>query len=90
MISMSYHTPSPRPPQYPTLSTAKVGLLFRTEVIPFLQHYKVLSVIALRAVTQLQYSSKHKLMGVYPCPDEEREALLCQQFNPVILSHFIG
>lgn len=55
---MSYHTACPRPPQYSTLSAAKVGLLFRAEVIPFVQHYEVLTVIALKAVTQLQYPSK--------------------------------
>lgn len=65
------HTKTPCSPQYPTLSSAKVGLLLRAEVIPFFQHYEVL-LLHWRLLQSFNILPKHKLMRVYPWPDKER------------------
>lgn len=89
-ITQSRHMSTlPIPPApCPTLSAAKVGatVLSTTD-----SHSSSAVKFCPWSLFQLQYpSTKHKLMRLYPWPDKEREALLCQQFNPVMLSHFIG
>lgn len=58
-----------------------MGLLFRAEVIPFLKHDEVRSVIARKAVTRLNIFPKHNLTRLNPWANKESDASLCRQFN---------
>lgn len=79
------HTvPPPSSISYTLLSYAKVGLLFRAKVIPFLCALWSCVCYCTEGCNTASISLKF-------IPDPIKiESLFCQQFNPVSPSHFIG
>lgn len=68
VITINYHTACLRPPQYSTLSPAKVRPLFRTEVILFC------SVLWCPAsYCSFNIFPNHKLMRAFSWPNKEKE-----------------